>query len=589
MAHRSGGKRLERRQEAAGSRPRPAWLAGAFASTQLGAALDRLGLRSSGSKEERIERLVESWVPPREVAEGIELTELRDVARELELKTSGANAEIVERITNHFAHDRDLVVVAALPEPPIEPKDLVRPQFVALFAKRTLGRPRDNGVSQAPLARFDAAVLPAPTVETSPTPITSAPEPMEATALEKPSEEHPFGAPPKDLPPLDPPAPTRILDTTGVRIERIDLAKKGDRKRFLDMVAPLYAGDPNYIEPLRMERMQFLDAKNNIALRDIEMYAMIAHQNGRPVGRLTAHVDRAYDRYHGTRSGWFGFFECINDRKVAHAMFAEGVKWLKEKGAVDVVGPMNFNTNHQCGLLIENFKRPAVVEMTYNPQYYQELIESFGFGKAKDLYAWWIDVEAGIQNPKVARINKLADRVRKREGVVIRNVAVKDFDREVKTMFDLYNEAWQKNWGFVPVSEDEFIHIAKNLKPIVREELLLVVEVKGRPVGFSVTLPDVNEVMPKDGKLFPFGWAGLVFGLKKIKRARLMVLGMVPEFRKRGLEALMFIETAVRAKQLGMNGGEIGWTLEDNWLINRAIESMDGRLDRRYRLFGLTL
>ncbi|MFO0727240.1 MAG: N-acetyltransferase [Myxococcota bacterium] len=428
-------------------------------------------------------------------------------------------------------------------------------------------------------------------METSVEPKTPAEEAVSAPALdlEKPSEEHPFGAPPKDLPALEPASPTRIIDTAGVRIERVDLGNKGDRKRFLDMVAPLYAGDPNYIEPLRMERMQFLDTKNNIALKDIEMYAMIAHQNGKPVGRMTAHIDHAYDRYHQSKSGWFGFFECINDRKVAHAMLAEGSRWLKQKGAVDMIGPMNFNTNHQCGLLVENFNRPAVVEMTYNPQYYQELITSFGLAKAKDLYAWWIDVDAGINNPKVARINKLAERVKQRNGVVIRNVSIKDFDREVKTMFDLYNKAWQKNWGFVPVSEDEFVHIAKNLKPIAREELLLVVEVKGEPVGFCVTLPDVNEVVPRDGKLFPFGWAKLLFGLKKIKHARLMVLGMAPDYRKRGLESLMFIETAVRAKQIGMSSGEIGWTLEDNWLVNRAIESMDGRLDRRYRLFGATL
>lgn len=416
--------------------------------------------------------------------------------------------------------------------------------------------------------------------------VPTAPPEAEATAA-LPREDHPFGAPPQDLPPYEPPAPTRIVDVTGVRLETIDLAKSSDRRRFLDVPGPFYAGDPHYIEPLRMERMQFLDTGKNVALKDIEMVALIAHVGGRPVGRITGHVDRAYDRYHETRAGWFGFFECTNDRKVAHALLDAACQFVKQKGATEIIGPMSFTTNHQCGLLVENFDRPPVVEMTYNPRYYEELITSFGFGKAKDLYAWWIDVAAGTANPKVARIAKLCERVKKRDGVTIRNVSTKNFAAEVETMFSLYNAAWQKNWGFVPVGHDEFVHIAKNLKPVVREELLLVVEVKGRPVGFCVTLPDVNQAMPRDGRLFPFGWAKLLFGLKKVNTARLMVLGMIPEFRKRGLEALMFIETALRAHKLGMSSGEIGWTLEDNWLVNSAIESMDGKLDRKYRLFGM--
>lgn len=421
--------------------------------------------------------------------------------------------------------------------------------------------------------------------------VTEAPvgEPAAATPA---VEEHPFGAPPKDLPPLEPAPPSRIVDVSAVEIERVDLADATQRKRFLDVVKPIYAGDRNYIEPLRMERMEFLDTKKNIGLKDIDAFVMLAKSGGKVVGRMTAHVDHAYDRYHGTRSGWFGFFEAVNDRKVAHAMFDAGTKWLRTKGAVDCIGPMNFNTNHQCGLLVQNFERPPVVEMTYNPQYYEELITSYGFAKAKDLYAWWIDVSQGTDNPKVGRIAKLAERVKKREGVTIRHMELKRFDQEVALMFRLYNQAWQKNWGFVPVGEEEFVHIAKNLKPIVAEKLLLVVEVKGQPAGFCVTLPDVNEWMPRDGSLFPLGWVGLLKGVTKLhkyRQARLMVLGMLPAFRKRGLESLLFLETALRARALGMNAGEIGWTLEDNWLVNRAIESMDGKLDRVYRLFGLRL
>ena len=227
--------------------------------------------------------------------------------------------------------------------------------------------------------------------------------------------------------------------------------------------------------------------------------------------------------------------------------------------------------------------------MTYNPAYYEELIESFGFGRAKDLLAFWIDVTAGIDNPKIARIAKVADRVKKRAGVSLRHADMKRFDQEVATLFTIYNEAWQKNWGFVPIAREAFQDIADDLKQIIREELVLFVEVDGKPVAFAVTVPDVNEVMPKNGRLFPFGWLKILRGLKKIRHGRLMVLGVAPKYRRRGLEAMLFVESGLPAKAIGFHGGEIGWTLEDNALINLAVESMGGKLDRRYRLFGLDL
>ncbi|MCC7386302.1 MAG: N-acetyltransferase [Deltaproteobacteria bacterium] len=401
--------------------------------------------------------------------------------------------------------------------------------------------------------------------------------------------EHPFGAPPKDLPAFDPGPATRLHDAAGVRLEAVDLANSGDRRRFLALAPPLYQGDPNWITPLWMERMHFLDPKKNPGIAQIEMRALIAVSGGRDVGRITAHVDHAYDRYHATRAGWFGFFECINDRRVAHALLRAACDWLRQKGATEVIGPMNFNTNGQAGLLVQNFDRPPCIEMTYNPRYYEELITSFGFGKAKDLYAWWIDVRPGLDNPKLQRIHKLVERIKKKEGVVFRTLHLNDLQAELGRVFGLYNAAWQKNWGFVPLTKAEFDEIATQLKPILREELLFLVEVDGKPVGFSITLPDVNEVMPKNGRLFPFGWVKLALGMKRIKHARLFTLGVIPEYRKRGLEAMMMLETALRARDIGIEGGEIGWTLEDNWLINRAIESMDGKLDRIYRLFGLTL
>ena len=425
---------------------------------------------------------------------------------------------------------------------------------------------------------MEANVEPASTAEAAP--------PEAPSNTPSPAPSNPLGKPPLDLPPLDPAAPSRIADTSGVTLEVIDLGNKKDRKRFLAMTGPIYAGDSNFIQPLYFERMTFLDTNKNRSLSQLEVRPILAFVGGKIVGRLTAHIDHAYNRYHDASAGWFGFFECIDDKTVAHAMLDDACTWLRGKGCKEVIGPMNFTTNHQCGLLVDNFDRPAMIEMTYNRPYYEALLTSFGLGKAKDLLAWWIDVSQGLDNPKVARINRVAKLVKKRSGVTLRHANMKEFDLEVERLFTIYNEAWQKNWGFVPVGREEFEAIAKDLKPVIREQLVLFVEIEGKPVAFAVTMPNINEAMPKNGKLLPTGWLKLLLGMRQIKEARLMVLGVAPKFRKRGLESLLFVETALRAKELGITRGEIGWTLEDNDLINLAIKSMDGHLDRTYRLFG---
>lgn len=421
---------------------------------------------------------------------------------------------------------------------------------------------------------------------------TPQPESPEAEARKKgkdDAEAHRFGKPPEDLPSYEPAVPTRSRDRGNVRVETFDLANKGQRRRFIDLPDPFYAGDPHYIAPLKIHHDKLLDPNRNPAFKNLEVRALVAFDGSRPVARVTAHVDRAYNRYHESKTGFFGFFESVNDRKVAHAILEEGVSWLKQQGMTEVFGPMNFTTNHTAGLLVENFDRPAMVEETYNPRYYEELLTSFGFGKAKDLLAWWIDIENGMTGKNRERVARIAERIKKREGVTIRGLNLKDVEGERKRLFDLYVKAWEKNWGFVPVDPAEFEWLTKDLLEIVIPELVIFVELEGKVVGFCSTIPNVQEVMPKDGKIFPFGWWKLLTGMKKIKTARLYTLGMLPEFRKRGLESLMFSETVIRAQAAGILNGEIGWTLEDNDLINRAIESMDGRVDRRYRILGLKL
>jgi GNAT superfamily N-acetyltransferase len=399
-----------------------------------------------------------------------------------------------------------------------------------------------------------------------------------------------FGKPPAGLPRHLPAPPSRVLDRTGVALERVDLARKPARRRFLDVADAVQGGDPHFISPLRMERMKFLDPAHNPALQSLEIEPLIATVDGRLAGRITAHVDRAYDAYHRTKAAWFGFFESVDDPAVAHALLDEAVAWARRKGAAEIIGPVNFTLNHQAGMLVENFDRPPFVEMTYNPSYYERLVASYGFGKAKDLLAFWIDVAPGTDDARMRRYLEVSEKAKARYGLRIRPIDMKRFAEEVALLFRLYNESWQDNWGFVPMTEPEFEVIAKDLKPIAVDSLILLVEdTAGKPVAFSVALPNVNELMPKNGRLLPFGWWKLATGMKRIRHARLFTLGVLPGFRRRGIESLLCIETALRARQLGMAGGEIGWTLEDNVMVNRAVESFGGRLDRRYRLFGLDL
>lgn len=375
----------------------------------------------------------------------------------------------------------------------------------------------------------------------------------------------------------------------GIEVEPLDLGRRRDRHRFLDVSAPIYRGDPHYIEPLRLERMRFLDVRRNAGLCDVEVHALLARRGRTSVGRITAHIDHAYDRMHGAGTGWFGFFESIDDPDVAHALLAAATRWLAAKGAREAIGPMSFNTNQQSGLLVENFDRPPTVEMTYNPPYYERLITSFGFAPLRDLYAWWIDHPDPLANPRVARIARIAERVKRREGVTVRPINMRRFAEECAMLFAIYNRAWRRNWGFVPINEAEVEHFARTMKPIGHPELVLILEIGGRPVGFSLTLPDVNAALPRNGRLLPFGWMTLLMGLRRIPHVRLIALGIEPAYQRRGLESLLFVETALRAHALGIPRGEIGWTLDDNVLINRAIQSMDGRLDRRYRLFRMSL
>jgi GNAT superfamily N-acetyltransferase len=363
-----------------------------------------------------------------------------------------------------------------------------------------------------------------------------------------------------------------------------------DKTAFIRMTYPIYQGDPNWVAPLEMERKDFLDPKKNPFFDFGEVELFLARRGGQVVGRIAAVKDPHYNEFQGTNDGFFGLFECINDAGVARALFDAAAQWLRARGFVKMLGPMNFSTNHEVGLLIEGFDRPPAIMTTYNPPYYGALLEANGFAKAMDLWSW--ELSSSAQPPE--KVVRIAEKIRQREGVTVRPVNLNEFEKEVALIKGIYNAAWEKNWGFVPMTEHEFDHLARDMKQIVRPELLLIAEVKGEPVAFSMTIPDANEALKvANGRLttfgLPIGLLKLLQASRKIRRLRLITLGIKEGYRRRGLDAILYLDTLRTAHRLGYEGGEISWTLEINHLVNRAIESMGGKRSKTHRVYERAL
>ena len=384
-------------------------------------------------------------------------------------------------------------------------------------------------------------------------------------------------------------APAEASNTGRVSIERVTTRKQLDE--FLELPYRIYAGDPNWVAPLLMERRDFLDPKKNPFFKHAATELFLARKDGALVGRIGACEDRNYNAFHGGKVGFFGFYEAVDDDEVAEALFDAARGWIRSRGLSEMIGPSSFTSNHEIGLLVDGFDSPPVLMMTYNPRYYiRHFEEVLGLQKAKDLYAWWMS--AHVDPPE--RVVRIAEKVRAKEGVVIRPVNLKDFTEEARRIKEIYNAAWEKNWGFVPVTEEEFDHAAKDMKQIAVPDLVLVAEVQGEPVAFALTLPDLNQALIHvGGKLttfgLPIGLAKLLWHARKIDQLRLIILGIKEKYRKRGIDAILYLDTLRAARKLGYKGGEISWTLEDNVLVNRAIEMMGGQRYKTYRVYEAEL
>lgn len=361
------------------------------------------------------------------------------------------------------------------------------------------------------------------------------------------------------------------------------ITSKAEIKQFIKFPWKIYRTYPEWVPPLLMDRRKLIDKKKNPFYKHAEAEFFLARLNGEIVGRIGAIINYNHNKEHNENIGFFGFFESINDQSVANALFQAARQWLKRKGNVTAMrGPVSPSVNDEYGLLVEGFDKPPVVLMPYNPPYYSTLIERAGFHKIKDLYAYHVKKDK-VFSDKLVRV---AEKIKQREGLTFRSLNMDDFENEVKRIKELYSRAWQNNWGAVPLTDDEIEAFAKDLKPVVVPELVIFAEYRGKPIGFSLSLPDINIALKhnKRGWLIP-GIFCLMWYRKKINWIRIILLGVVPEHLKTGAAAVLFYETGKRGIEQGYHDGEAGWVLEDNLMMIRAAEFLNSEQYKTYRLY----
>lgn len=354
-------------------------------------------------------------------------------------------------------------------------------------------------------------------------------------------------------------------------------------KDFIELPYSLYRGDPYWAPPLRIAVKELLDRKKHPFYANADAEFFLARRDGRVVGRIAAIFDRNHNKFHEESAGFFGFFESIDDAEVAKALLTRAREWVFAKGAKFLRGPMNPSTNYECGMLIDGFDSSPMIMMTYNPRYYPKLMEQAGLSKIKDLNAFANTADG----TDIERIGRVADRKLAKSGVTVRTVNMKDFPGEVERIWEVYNAAWERNWGFVPMTRDEFFLMGKEMKQILKPELVLIGEKAGKAIAFALAVPDINFALkPANGSLLPTGLIKILYYQRLIKSLRVIALGVVEEYRTSGVAAAFYATLVRTARNLGYDGNcEMSWILEDNVLMTRSLEVMGAKHYKTYRIY----
>lgn len=353
---------------------------------------------------------------------------------------------------------------------------------------------------------------------------------------------------------------------------------------------PAIASHPAWVPPLRMMVRDLVDTKIDPFYRRADRQLWVAYRNGRPVGRIGAIENRAHNEFHADRVGFFGFFECADDPEAAGTLVQHAAEWLKARGLTAMRGPMNPSTNHDCGVLIDGFDRHPMFLTSWNPPYYDDLLKGTGLAASKDLVGYWLPYgEAGFQVPP--RVEALATRAKERAKLSFRDINAKRYWDEVEICWNVYNSAWERNWGFVPMTRDEFMFQAKGLKPLLIPQFAFIAEVNGEPAGFMLCVPDFNEVFKRipSGRLFPLGLLKILTGKSKLRTGRIMALGIKEQYRSGSILPVFMHESLRRAVEYGSTGAEASWILEDNQAMRQPIDAWGGRVYRKWRIYERSL
>ncbi len=370
------------------------------------------------------------------------------------------------------------------------------------------------------------------------------------------------------------------------RLQIRPVHSKAELDAFIKLPFRLYADESRWVAPLVFERRRFLDRRRNPFFEHARAEYFLAWRDGRPVGRITAQVDENFQAFQENAWGFFGFFESEDDPEVARALLDTAREWLRNEHCDHMVGPCDFTTNDPCGILIEGFERVPLILQPWTPRHYPALLEGAGLAKAMDLNMWEIHIS---DREKVhPAIFAAADSIGA-SGITVRNMRKKDLQAEVARFIDVYHSAWEDNWGFVPLTDNEVRHYVKEIRPVLSEDWAWLAEKDGEVVGAAVTLPDYNQVLKHlNGRLLPFGWIRALYWQRKISRVRQFALGVKPEFQHSGIAARLYTVHFEAAEKTGIHLAELGWILETN-PINHALEGLNGRIVRRHRIYETPL
>ena len=361
----------------------------------------------------------------------------------------------------------------------------------------------------------------------------------------------------------------------------LQVTTKSELRRFIEFPFSLYQNDKYWVAPIISDQIKFFDKGKNPYYEHSEVELFLVVDENEVKGRISAHTNRNHNKFHNDHKGFFGFFECVDDQTVANLLFDTAVEWLKEKECDIISGPYNFSTNEECGLLVDGFESIPFVMMTHNPKYYISLYENYGFAKAMDLYAWYLE-----SNEMPEFLSLVSRKFKNNDQFTVRCLDKKNLRRDIETVFTVYQKAWERNWGFVPMSKKEFNHLVDSLLPIVDHELFFIAECEGKPAGFSVALPNFNVVLQKmKGKINPITLLKMLYYKKKLNSLRVIVMGVIHEYQGKGIDTMFYYNTWKNALAKGFNIGEFSWVLETNTMMNKIAKHLGARVHKTYRIF----